>query len=152
MKKVVFFATLLGMMLSPIMKANAAIEKKHNKHHHMEHHAHHVKSGKQRRTKKTRTISGPYHQVGRASWYGYESGNKTANGERFNPKLFTAAHRYLKLPTRVRVTNLDNHRSVEVKVNDRGPFVRGRIIDLSMAAAKAIGLKGVGMVDVVSIE
>ena len=63
----------------------------------------------------------------------------TADGEVFNPALPTAAHKYLPLPTHVRVTNLENGRSMIVRVNDRGPFVRGRIIDLSAGAAKQLG-------------
>src|SRR5690349_4048581 len=81
-------------------------------------------------------------QVGIASYYKY--GGKTANGETFNPKGLTAAHRFLKFGTHVRVTNLRNGRSVVVRINDRGPFVGGRIIDLSYAAAMAVGLHDSG--------
>lgn len=63
----------------------------------------------------------------------------TANGEAFDPRQLTAAHKHLPLPTYVRVTNLDNRCSIIVRVNDRGPFVTGRIIDLSAAAAKRLG-------------
>lgn len=80
--------------------------------------------------------------IGLASWYGYESGPKTASGEYFNPKKFTAAHKHINFGTKVKVTNLKNNKSVVVTVNDRGPFVKGRIIDLSKAAAKAIDMKG----------
>ena len=80
-------------------------------------------------------------QSGAASWYG--SGRKTANGERFNPNGMTAAHRSLPFGTRVRVENKHNGRSVVVRINDRGPFVRGRIIDLAKGPARAIGLGGV---------
>lgn len=85
-----------------------------------------------------------YREEGIASWYGYETwsqpgGRMTANGEVFNPCLPTAAHKLLPLPTHVRVTNLENGRSIIVRVNDRGPFVPGRIIDLSAGASKKLG-------------
>ena len=85
-----------------------------------------------------------YRERGVASWYGYETerkrgGRMTANGEAFDPNGLTAAHRYLPLPSYVRVTNLTNGRSVVVRVNDRGPFVHDRIIDLSAGAAKRLG-------------
>src|SRR5947208_14165733 len=83
-------------------------------------------------------------QVGWASYYKY--GRKTASGERFNARGLTAAHRTLKFGTRVRVTHLRTGRSVIVRINDRGPFVRSRIIDLSYGAAKAVGLRGTGKV------
>lgn len=80
-------------------------------------------------------------QVGLASWYGdKEHGRKTASGERFNKNAFTAAHRTLPFGTVARVTNLENGRDVIVKINDRGPFVRGRIIDLSYGSARSIDL------------
>jgi rare lipoprotein A len=80
-------------------------------------------------------------QTGKASWYGKKyHGRRTANGERFDMYKLTAAHRKLPFGTIVRVTNLRNGRSVIVKINDRGPFVRGRIIDLSYAAARKIGI------------
>jgi rare lipoprotein A len=79
-----------------------------------------------------------------ASWYGSESGNRTASGERFNPNGMTAAHRSLPFGTRLRVC----HRGcVTVRINDRGPFVRGRCLDLSRGAARAIGMGGTAMVN-----
>ncbi len=99
-----------------------------------------------------------YRQIGYASWYGYETlrqkgGHMTADGELFDPKQLTAAHKYLPLPWYVKVTNLENHRSIIVRVNDRGPFVKGRIIDLTMEGAKRLGFykKGVAKVLVESI-
>ncbi|SFL29298.1 rare lipoprotein A [Nitrosomonas aestuarii] len=89
-----------------------------------------------------------YSEKGIASWYGSESGNRTAMGVRFNPHELTAAHKTLPLPTKVRVTNLRNGRSVDVIVNDRGPFKRNRIIDLSHGAAKKIGLDKHGLAEV----
>lgn len=88
---------------------------------------------------------------GIASWYGPGfHGRRTANGERFNQNALTAAHRTLPFGTRVRVTNVNNGRSVVVRINDRGPFTGGRVIDLAAGAAQAIGLKsrGVGPVTI----
>lgn len=79
--------------------------------------------------------------AGVASYYGRRfHGRRTANGERFNMRAMTAAHRTLPFGTKVRVTNPRNGRSVVVRVNDRGPFIRGRSIDLSRAAAEKIGM------------
>jgi rare lipoprotein A len=81
-------------------------------------------------------------QSGIASVYSVESGSKTASGDRLNPGTLTAAHRTLPFGTKVRVTNKQNGRSVIVTINDRGPFVRGRVIDLTPAGARAIGFTG----------
>jgi len=100
-----------------------------------------------------------YRQKGIASWYGYETlrqkdGHMTANGEAFDPNGLNAAHKYLPLPTYVRVTNLENHRNIILRVNDRGPFIPGRIIDLSAGAAKKLGFfkKGTARVLVETIQ
>jgi len=96
-----------------------------------------------------------YDETGIASWYGRKfHGRKTANGERFDMYAMTAAHKTLPLPTMVRVTNLENGRSVVVRVNDRGPFVKNRLIDLSWAAAKALGFaeKGTARVRVQTLD
>ena len=86
-----------------------------------------------------------FTQKGKASWYGKDfHGKKTANGEIYNMYAMTAAHKTLPLGTWVRVKNLKNHREIEVRINDRGPFVRGRIIDLSYTAAKKLGVVGPG--------
>jgi rare lipoprotein A len=86
-------------------------------------------------------------QVGVASWYGPRfQGRPTANGETFNMHQLTCAHRTLPLGTWLRVTNLVNRKTVLVRVNDRGPMVDGRIVDLSYAAAKAVGIDGLGEV------
>jgi len=87
-------------------------------------------------------------QSGMASYYGNESGSQTASGARFNAAGMTAAHRTLPFGTQVRVTNKSNGRSVVVTINDRGPFVRGRIIDLSTGAAGVIGMMGAGVAPV----
>jgi rare lipoprotein A len=87
-----------------------------------------------------------YDQVGLASWYGNEfRGNATANGERFNPRRLTAAHTTLPLPVLVRVTNLDNGKQIVLRINDRGPFVPGRILDCSRAAAEELGFADEGV-------
>ena len=107
-----------------------------------------------------------YEETGIASWYGYETlrnnkGRMTANGEVFDPEQMTGAHKYLPLPTHVKVTNLENQRSIVVRVNDRGPFPSDRnpssgdrIIDLSTGAAKKLGYytKGLARVRVEAIE
>jgi len=82
-------------------------------------------------------------KTGMASWY--KMGKITANGERFKPGGLTAAHRYLPFGTWVRVTNLRNGRKVVVRINDRGPFIKGRIIDLAYGAARRIGLHRSGV-------
>jgi rare lipoprotein A len=86
-------------------------------------------------------------ESGIASVYAY-SGQRTANGERAQPNGLTAAHRTLPFGTRVRVTNNRNGRSIVVRINDRGPFVRGRVIDLTPAAAQALGFSGLASVTV----
>ncbi len=78
-----------------------------------------------------------FAQCGGASWYALTS--KTASGERMNPAAMTAAHRSLPFGTKVKVTNQRNGKSVTVRINDRGPFIRGRVIDLSKAAAHELG-------------
>jgi|SRR5579875_3411726 len=89
---------------------------------------------------------------GVASWYGEEfQGNPTASGEIFNMNALTAAQRDLPLGTEIRVTNLRNHRSLVLRINDRGPFVPGRMLDVSRAAASRLGFVGRGMAPV-SIE
>ena len=75
----------------------------------------------------------------------YKMGKRTANGERFDPNGFTAAHRKFPFGTRLKVTNLGNKRYVIVRVNDRGPFVRGRVLDVSYGAAKELGMIGRGV-------
>jgi rare lipoprotein A len=87
-------------------------------------------------------------EEGLASWYGGKDGfegKPTASGEIYDSSLLTAAHRELPLGTVVEVTNLDNEKSVRVRINDRGPFIAGRVIDLSRAAAREIGLLGPGV-------
>ncbi|MBB3772985.1 MULTISPECIES: septal ring lytic transglycosylase RlpA family protein [Ancylobacter] len=89
---------------------------------------------------------------GMASYYGY--GGRTANGEQHNARGLTAAHRSLPFGTKLRVTNQANGRSVVVRINDRGPFVRGRIVDVSTAAAESLGFRsrGVAKVQIAVVE
>jgi rare lipoprotein A len=79
---------------------------------------------------------------GRASWYALSS--KTASGERMNPAAMTAAHRSLPFGTKLKVTNTNNGRAVVVRINDRGPFIRGRVLDLSKAAAQQLDFVSAG--------
>jgi rare lipoprotein A len=78
----------------------------------------------------------------------YRHGQKTANGETFNPSELTAAHRTLPFGTRLRVTNVENGQSVTVRINDRGPFIAGRVVDVSHSAAEALGFVGRGVAKV----
>ena len=88
-----------------------------------------------------------YYQKGEASWYGREwHGRKTASGERYDMYALTAAHKTLPMGAMVKVTNLKNNKTVIVRINDRGPFVRGRIIDLSKSAKQQLGMDDLGHV------
>jgi rare lipoprotein A len=90
-----------------------------------------------------------FRQVGEASWYGPDfHGKITAKGERYNMLLMNAAHQTLPFNTLVRVTNLDNGRTAVVRINDRGPFLKGRILDLSYTAARALGANASGVIRV----
>ncbi len=86
--------------------------------------------------------------AGVAAYYDTNYSGKTACGERYDPSKFTAAHRTLPFGTRLRVTDNKTHRSVVVTVNDRGPFTKGRVLDLSLAAAKALHMPGRGLIKV----
>ena len=100
------------------------------------------------RTETEKTYRTTSSQTGQASYYGYGAGSQTASGARFNPNAMTAAHRTLPFGTKVRVTNKRNGKTVIVTINDRGPFIRGRIIDLSTAAAGVIGMRSAGVAPV----
>jgi rare lipoprotein A len=90
-----------------------------------------------------------YDEVGYASWYGEEAGgNPTANGEAFNPAAISAAHATLPMPSYAEITRLDNGKTILVRINDRGPFAKGRIVDLSRGAAQLLGMEGQGAVPV----
>lgn len=95
-----------------------------------------------------------YGETGIASWYGAKfAGRKTASGERYKPSAMTAAHRTLPFGTMVKVTNLTNNKSVIVRINDRGPYIKGRIIDLSKAAAQELEFikKGIAKVRITAL-
>jgi rare lipoprotein A len=118
-----------------------------SRHHHRHHHHHAEATGSSWRDANASLASGSGRSFsGMASYYGNESGSRTASGQRMNASAMTAAHRSLPFGTKLKVTHGD--RSVVVTINDRGPFVRGRVLDLSTGAARAIGLtsRGVGRV------
>ena len=94
--------------------------------------------------------SSAFTQCGRASWYALHS--RTASGERMNPSALTAAHRSLPFGTRLKVTNKRNGKSVVVRINDRGPFIRGRMLDLSRGAARQLGFVSAGQTSVCVAE
>jgi rare lipoprotein A len=139
----IFAATLL--FGGGITEASA----KSHRHHHGHRHSHHasLRGGSWRDANAAiapSSESGSGRSFsGMASYYGNESGSRTASGQRFNQNAMTCAHRSLPFGTKLRVTHGD--RSVVVTVNDRGPFVRGRVLDLSTAAARAVGLTGAGV-------
>lgn len=118
----------------------------HKQHHAKKHYSHRAyKLSNNGICQRVRPTSKHYVQHGAASWYGGKFNNRrTASGERYNMYKMTAAHKSLPLCSYVMVTNLRNGRKVKVKITDRGPYVRGRIIDLSYAAAKKLGMVGRG--------
>lgn len=133
------------LSISAMSEASARSRHHHHKRHH--HHHHHVQNDTANfRNANAAVTSGGRSFSGIASFYGNESGSKTASGQRFNQNAMTAAHRTLPFGTKVRVTHGSS--SVVVTINDRGPFIKGRVIDLSKGAASAIGLtsRGVGKV------
>jgi rare lipoprotein A len=140
-----FAATLL------VGSATEASARSHRHHHHHGYRSSHHASNSPRQAADWREANasvGPSQGSGRsfsgmASFYGNESGSQTASGQRFNQNALTCAHRSLPFGTRLRVTHGD--RSVVVTVNDRGPFVHGRVLDLSTAAARAVGIIGAGV-------
>ena len=123
-----------------ITEASAKSRHHHHRHHH---HAHHAGNSSWRDANASIGSGSGRSFSGMASYYGNESGSKTASGARFNQNAMTCAHRSLPFGTKLRVTH--GGRSVVVTVNDRGPFVRGRVLDLSTGAARAVGLTGAGV-------
>lgn len=123
-----------------ITEASAKSRHHHHRHHH---HAHHAGNSSWRDANVSIGGGGGHSFSGMASYYGNESGSKTASGAHFNQNAMTCAHRSLPFGTKLRVTH--GGRSVVVTVNDRGPFVRGRVLDLSTGAARAVGLTGAGV-------
>ncbi len=130
-----------------------ASAKSHHRHRHFHHHAHGSAGGSHGGWRSANAAITPWSGSGHsfsglASFYGNESGSKTASGQRFNQNALTAAHRSLPFGTKLKVTHGD--RSVVVTINDRGPFIRGRVLDLSTGAARAIGLTSAGVGRVVA--
>ncbi len=120
-----------------------------SRHHYRHHHSHHASNGstagswRDAKAALVATTGSTHNFSGMASFYGNESGSKTASGQRFNQNAMTCAHRSLPFGTKLRVTH--GSRSVVVTVNDRGPFVHGRVLDLSTAAAREVGLTSAGV-------
>jgi rare lipoprotein A len=130
--------------------ASEASARPYRHHHHFAHHAARSENSSWREANAStaETTGGGRSFSGMASFYGNESGSKTASGQRFNQNAMTAAHRTLPFGTKLKVTH--GGQSVIVTINDRGPFVRGRVLDLSTGAARAIGLTSAGVGRVVA--
>lgn len=131
----------------------ASAKSRHHRHHH--HHRHHAQTDtnatsdwRNANASMTPTSGTGRSFSGMASFYGNESGSKTASGQRFNQNAMTAAHRSLPFGTKLRVTDTSSGRFVTVRVNDRGPFVRGRVVDVSPSAAEALGMVDKGITTV----
>ena len=130
---------LIGGSIAP-----AAAKTRHHRSHH--HHHHHKHKAENSWLNANASIGPTGHRSfsGIASYYGNEAGSKTASGQRFNQHAMTAAHRSLPFGTRLRVTNTTTGKSVTVRVNDRGPYVPGRVVDVSYSAARALGMVDAG--------
>ena len=143
----IFAATFL--VGGSVTEASAKSRHHHHRHHHHSHHASNSAGGSSNGSwRDANAAIAPSSGSGRsfsgmASYYGNESGSKTASGQRFNQNALTAAHRSLPFGTKLRVTH--GGRSVVVTINDRGPFIRGRVLDLSTAAARQVGITGAGV-------
>ena len=142
--------TALGLLAATLLAGGSITEASAKSRHHHRHHHHHVAkatagaSGSSWRDANAAIPSGGGRSfAGVASFYGNESGSKTASGQRFDQSAMTAAHRSLPFGTKLRVTH--NGRSVVVTINDRGPFIKGRVLDLSTGAARAVGLTSAGV-------
>jgi rare lipoprotein A len=141
------FALIAATLLVGGSVSEASAKSRHHRHHH--HHAHHASKAPASNWRDANASIGSSSGrsfAGVASFYGNESGSKTASGQRFNQNAMTAAHKTLPFGTKLRVTH--GGQSVVVTINDRGPFIKGRVLDLSTGAARAIGLtsRGVGHV------
>jgi rare lipoprotein A len=136
------FALIAATLLVGGSVTEASAKSRHHRHHHHSHHAAKSTGGDWRDANASIGGSGRGFS-GMASFYGNESGSKTASGQRFNQNAMTCAHRSLPFGTKLRVTH--GGQSVVVTVNDRGPFIKGRVLDLSTGAARAIGLTGAGV-------
>jgi rare lipoprotein A len=127
-----------------ITEASAKSYRHHHRHHHHAHHAANNSPANSSWRDANASVGGSGRSFsGMASFYGNESGSQTASGQRFNQNAMTAAHRSLPFGTKLKVTH--GGRSVVVTINDRGPFIRGRVLDLSTGAARAIGLTSAGV-------
>jgi rare lipoprotein A len=136
------FALIAATLLVGGSISEASAKSRHHRHH--SHHASKARSaGSWLDAHASIGSTGGRGFAGKASFYGNESGSKTASGQRFNQNAMTAAHRSLPFGTKLRVTH--RGQSVVVTINDRGPFIRGRVLDLSKGAARAIGLTGAGV-------
>ena len=145
--------TALALVAATLLVGGSITEASAKSHrHHGHHHSHHASNSSDGASSGSwrdaiaaiAPSSGSGHSFsGMASFYGNESGSKTASGQRFNQEAMTCAHRSLPFGTKLRVTH--GGRSIVVTVNDRGPFIRGRVLDLSTAAARAVGLTSAGV-------
>ena len=138
--------TAFALIAATLLVGGSVTEASAKSRHHRHHHSHHAgkASGSDWRDANASMGSTSGHSFsGMASFYGNESGSKTASGQRFNQNAMTCAHRSLPFGTKLRVTH--GGRSVVVTVNDRGPFIKGRVLDLSTGAARAVGLTGAGV-------
>ena len=139
------FALIAATLLVGGSISEASAKSRHHRHHH-HHHAHKAQAPGTSWLDSNASIGSQSTGrgfSGKASYYGNESGSRTASGQRFNQNAMTAAHRSLPFGTKLRVTH--RGQSVVVTINDRGPFIRGRVLDLSTGAARAIGLTGAGV-------
>jgi rare lipoprotein A len=139
------FALIAATLLVGGSISEASAKSRHHRHHH-HHHAHKAQAPGTSWLDSNASIGSQSTGrgfSGKASYYGNESGSRTASGQRFNQNAMTAAHRSLPFGTKLRVTH--RGQSVIVTVNDRGPFIKGRVLDLSTGAARAIGLTGAGV-------
>ncbi|SRR5579871_4984614 len=144
--------TALAVVAATVIIGGSATEASARSRHHHQHYSHLAHHVSHASSQEAEASSSPFGAIragfgrvfsGLASFYGNESGRHTASGQRFDQNALTCAHRSLPFGTKLRVTHGD--RSVIVTVNDRGPFVRGRVLDLSTAAARAVGLTGAGV-------
>jgi rare lipoprotein A len=139
------FALIAATLLVGGSISEASAKSRHHRHHH-HHHAHKAQAPGTSWLDSNASIGSQSTGrgfSGKASYYGNESGSRTASGQRFNQNAMTAAHRSLPFGTKLRVTH--RGQSVVVTINDRGPFIKGRVLDLSTGAARAIGLTGAGV-------
>lgn len=137
------FALIAATLLVGGSVSEASAKSRHHRHHSHHHHAQNTTDGGWLNANAAIAPTGGRSFAGKASYYGNESGSRTASGQRFNQNAMTAAHRSLPFGTKLRVTH--RGQSVVVTINDRGPFIRGRVLDLSKGAARAIGLTGAGV-------